>query len=346
MKASTRRLLNLLFIVATFGLIVGIAFSNNEMANAWSALFTLDPVWVWGALGCWLAYLGFDALSVWVFLRSQKHPVSVGYAFYISVIGFYYGNITPGASGGQPMQIYYMNKHDVPVGVGSSALSLKFFCSQLMVVALSGALWIVNRDFVNTQLATAKWAVYIGFGLNFIAIPGILCVALFRAPVQAVIGFFIRVGAKLRLIKDPERVTLRADAVLDTYHASIVSLGRRPGQIIAQLLLAGLSMLGLMMVPVCVYHAFGLSGVSWGRLLTISCLLFMSASYTPLPGASGAQEGGFLVYFRGLFTQGTIGLALLIWRFFTYYLFLLVGGVISIAGHLRSGRKKTNGAST
>ena len=51
----------------------------------------------------------------------------------------------------------------------------------------------------------------------------------------------------------------------------------------------------------------------------------MSASYTPLPGASGAQEGGFLLYFRGIFKDGTIGLALLIWRFFTYYLFLIVG---------------------
>ena len=54
-------------------------------------------------------------------------------------------------------------------------------------------------------------------------------------------------------------------------------------------------------------------------------MLFISASYTPLPGASGAQEGGFLLYFNGIFTEGTIGLALLVWRFFTYYIFLLIG---------------------
>ena len=40
-------------------------------------------------------------------------------------------------------------------------------------------------------------------------------------------------------------------------------------------------------------------------LLTLSLLLFISASYTPLPGASGAQEGGFLYYFRNIFTGGT-----------------------------------------
>ena len=60
-------------------------------------------------------------------------------------------------------------------------------------------------------------------------------------------------------------------------------------------------------------------------MLTLSCLLFVSASYTPLPGASGAQEGGFLLYFRGIFREGTIGRGLLVWRFFTYYLFLIAG---------------------
>ena len=58
---------------------------------------------------------------------------------------------------------------------------------------------------------------------------------------------------------------------------------------------------------------------------TLGLLLFVSASYTPLPGASGAQEGGFMRYFDGIFPGGTKGLALLIWRFFTFYLYLVVG---------------------
>ena len=39
----------------------------------------------------------------------------------------------------------------------------------------------------------------------------------------------------------------------------------------------------------------------------------------------GAQEGGFLLYYRDIFPEGIIGLALLVWRFFTYYMFLIVG---------------------
>lgn len=32
-----------------------------------------------------------------------------------------------------------------------------------------------------------------------------------------------------------------------------------------------------------------------------------------------------MAYFAGIFTDGTIGVGLLIWRFFTYYMFLIVG---------------------
>jgi len=65
-------------------------------------------------------------------------------------------------------------------------------------------------------------------------------------------------------------------------------------------------------------------------------LLFASTSYTPLPGASGAQEGGFLVYFRGMFTDANLSVALLLWRFMTYYSSLLIGA----AHQLFSAMKK------
>ena len=120
---------------------------------------------------------------------------------------------------------------------------------------------------------------------------------------------------------------------------AVLRLSRHPRQILIQLGLSALSVLGLMSVILFVYRAFGESGTPWYQLLTISFLLFLSASYTPLPGASGAQEGGFLLYYRGLFTQGTAGLALLVWRFMTYYLFLIIGAAATILTHLRGGAK-------
>ena len=330
-----RKLFSSLFIAATLGLIVVIAFSNNDLTNAWEALFTLKTEWLLCALLGWFGYMFFDMLGLYYFLRKQRYPVSLAYATYVTLLGFYYCNITPGSSGGQPMQVYYLSKRKIPVPISTSALSIKFLALQIMVVVITTVLWALNARYVNEQIPNVKLFIYIGYGLNFLSIPLILLVALHRPVVQAIILFLIRIGAKLRLIKRPEETIVRLDAGMDMYHMSIMRLMRFPKRMIWQLLFAGLSLASLMSIPLSVYHAFGQSGVHWYQIIAVSFLLFISASYTPLPGASGAQEGGFLLFFAGAFTQGTIGLALLVWRFFSYYLFLLIGALISIIGSVR-----------
>ncbi len=337
-----RNLFSILFIVFTFGIIIVLAFSNSELTNAWGVLFTLDFRWVLCALLGWAVYAGFDMLSLFYFLNRQKHPISIRSALYVTFIGFYYSNITPSASGGQPLQVYYLSKRNVPVPIGTSAISIKFFAQQMMLVLLATTFWLVNKDFVNTQLGGVKWAIYIGYAINFCSIPLILLAALHRPMVQAIIGFFVRLGGKMKLLKHPDERMVRINAGLDVYHASILRLASHPKQLIGMLALAGISIMGLMSVPLSVYHAFRMTGTPWHTVIAVSFLLFLSASYTPLPGASGAQEGGFLVFFGSMFTKGTIGLALLVWRFFTYYLFLIVGGLLSIIGQFHAKHNPSN----
>ena len=74
----------------------------------------------------------------------------------------------------------------------------------------------------------------------------------------------------------------------------------------------------------------GLNEASNIGIIAIGVLLYISASYTPLPGASGAQEGGFALFFNGIFPDANLFVALLIWRFFTYYLTVIVGAVVSM----------------
>ena len=71
MKINAKKLLSLILVAASIVLVLWIAFSNNELENAWGALESLDPVWVLGIFGCWFAYMFFDALSGWIYLRSE-----------------------------------------------------------------------------------------------------------------------------------------------------------------------------------------------------------------------------------------------------------------------------------
>ena len=254
------------------------------------------------------------------------------------LIGMYYSGITPGSAGGQPMQINALRKEGVPVEYGTLSLTVRFVMNQFTVCMLTLVLFLIHHDFVVQQLGGAIWAARIGWLLNFMSVPLVLLAAFQRKWMQSLAVKLIRLGAKIRLVRDPERTTGRVTEMLDTYHEALNEMLHHPKEILLQLLCSTVSLLGMMGSVVFTYYALGQHGTPWIHLLTLGFLLFVSASYTPLPGASGAQEGGFLLYFQGFFRDGTIGLGLLIWRFFTYYLWLITG-VIAVLTTIKKKKK-------
>lgn len=72
--------------------------------------------------------------------------------------------------------------------------------------------------------------------------------------------------------------------------------------------------------------------------MTLGIMQYISAAYTPLPGASGAQEGVFALYFGLLFPDGIRFIALLLWRFFTFYITLILGALLSLFRGLKPHR--------
>ena len=341
MDRKLKKALSILVIVLSVAAVICIAFGNQELSDAWDAVRRLDLLYILGLLGCWAVYAGGDGVGIWFCLRRQGFRLSAGAIVRITLCGFFYSNITPGASGGQPMQVAAMNKAGVPVGNGTTTVTIRLICNQFMVSLLSLAFLIANRSFVYTQLEGAIWFVRVGWVINFAVVPLVLLAAFKRTWVRKLVNGLISLLAKIRILKNPDATRESAEEELDTYHTALNALLRSPGEVIRQCLCSAASLFALTGSIVFVYHAFGMSGTPWYRLMTLAFMLFVSASYTPLPGASGAQEGGFLYYFRGIFTGGTIGLALLVWRFFTYYLFIFVGLVNLLAEKLVK-RKSTD----
>ncbi len=340
MKINWKKVMSLLLVVLSIVVVLWIAFSNNDLENAWDALGKMNPIWTFGIFCCWFIYMFADAFCYWVFFRSEGYRISLGRCVTAGLIGFYYSNITPTSAGGQPMLVNSLRKAGIPVGYGTTAATIRFICNQFAVTFLSLVFWMANRDFVNAQLGDSVWFIRIGWIINFSGIPLVLLAAFRRSLIQRIALFFIDLLVKIHLIKNREAAVASVTNVLDTYHAGMKELLHRPGRILIQALGAACGIMGLIGSIYFVYHAFGYSATPWYHLITLSFALYISACYTPLPGASGAQEGGFLLYFRNIFPGEIIGLALLVWRFFTYYMFLLVGMFIVVLERIIVNREE------
>ena len=326
-------------IILSLVMVLFVVFRNPELENAWDVLAALEPHWFAACLLCFAGYVWAEGSGLCAFLRMEGFHVRVTTATHFSFAGFYYANITPGASGGQPMQVYLMRKRGIPGGVATSALTARYFFNQMTVVLVALALWALNRDFVAAQLGGVRLFIILGCLVNFATVPIVVLVMLNRPLVERIGRWGIGVLARHRLCKHPEAAESRMMDTLDHFHGSLFDLLRHPGHLLLQLVISIIEMACLMLVPLMVYKALGLSGTPWYHLVTVAYLLFVSASYTPLPGASGAQEGGFLVYFAGLFPSGTLSVALLVWRFTTYYVCLLLGAADQVYSSLRAKRQ-------
>lgn len=326
MKQSKRsRIISTALILCSIAMVIVIAFSNSELTNAWQALKSLHQGWLMMCVACLAGYIAAEGMGLSAFLKARGYRLPLPSAIHLSFQGLYYANITPGSSGGQPMQVYLMKRRNIPVGVGSSALTVRFFFNQLAAVVMTIALWLGEMAFCRVQLGRVSALIVAGWLVNFSSVPLILLAVFKRSLMDHIARWLIGLGARLRLVKQPEEALTRVEGILDNFHDSIREVMKRPGQLVAQMALSLTEMLCLTAVTIGVYHAFGQTGASWSQLLAVAFMLFVSASYTPLPGASGAQEGGFLLYYRGIFTGGTLSVALLVWRFMTYYLILIIG---------------------
>ncbi len=324
-KRTRSSILNALVIFITIGLVIYLGATNGDIGETWRALRSADTGWMVAAAGSFLVFVVFESLGLHVFFRQQGIKAKFRSSLLVSLIGMFYSNVTPAATGGQPMQVFAFRKRGIPAGVSSSGLAVKFFCFQTAVLSLGGLMWILNPGIVGRCIDQGRVIVATGFVLNGVTVLAVLLLAVNRNIVRGIITLIIRLLKFLHIIKSVENAASRADAALADFGASVDMLTHHPVRLLGLLMISYMQVLGLMSIAYCVYRAMGQSAASYGEILTLQVLLYIAASFTPLPGASGAQEGGFYLFFQDVFPENKLLAALLLWRFFTYYLTLIIG---------------------
>ena len=68
----------------------------------------------------------------------------------------------------------------------------------------------------------------------------------------------------------------------------------------------------------------------------MQAVLFISVSALPLPGAVGVSESGFMIIYKTLFPANILSSAMLISRGISFYLLILVSGLIISITYLRN----------
>lgn len=149
--------------------------------------------------------------------------------------------------------------------------------------------------------------------------------------------------AKLRIVKDYRRSFVK---VMHTVREYVVMSRKFIGNFwiaLGMLLLTVAQLLVVYSIPFVVYCTFmPVDWNVWFTLMTMAVVSDMACSFIPLPGGSGMAELSFFALFATLLIgipDGVLVWALLLWRVYTYYGYLLQGLLVMFYDFLFGNKK-------
>lgn len=258
-------------------------------------------------------------------------------ALSINLIGEYYSCITPFSSGGQPAQVYYMLKENIPIGKSTSILMMKFIIYQSVITIYSITMFIIRWDYVSTNLSKALPFICTGIIINGVVIIVIFMLFLNDNIVRNILNSILRFINKF---KDMSKYERKINEILNEYTTSINKLKQDIFATIKLSIIAVFQATCYFGITYFVYISLGLKGTSAMDVIAIQSLLYMAVSFVPTPGTLGASEGAFHIFFSFLFTNGLVVYAMLLWRIVSYYSCIVVGGIVTLLVHLKDSTKK------
>lgn len=343
-KKWVKTLFTILFILLNVVVIAVTAF--NEFGNSENAVALSKVKIHWWmlipAVGCFLIATIIDVYKYVLMLRKagkvegdEKKIWAV--ARRTVLIGKYYDNITPASIGGQPFQIYYMHKNGgvekgmattIPI-IGMISLQIGFLIIAILTFILGGGA-INNPALVTTAC----------FGLLFYAFwpVTIMGATFFPKPMTKIIKFGVRIGARIKLIKNEKKTLEKAEEAVFEYARSFKEILKTRGLFLKTILISVLFHILISSIPFFVLTAFG-GNVDFLSSFTITVAVTSAVYFVPTPGNSGAAEGTFYAVFSAL-SKGYVFWAMLIWRFLIYYIYIILGPVEYLMMHFEKKRAK------
>lgn len=309
-------------------------FRGQNIGHMIDAMTKVNPIYMMIAIGCMGIFVGSEALNIKRSLRLYGYLVSWRQCLKYALVGFFFSSVTPSASGGQPMQLYYMHKDRIEVSHGMLALMMELVSYQFVTVIMVVLAFLVHFSFFNETLPAVKYVLMIGIGIN-VSILALLLMALFSKKWLLTLIRFISTFLRKLHFKKADQIEEKALSQCEMYQAGARVIKANKKTMIKILLTTCTQIIALHSIPFWIYKAFGLTGYSLGVVISIQAVLYITVSVVPLPGAVGASESGFMMLFSTLFPTQIIHSAMLLSRGVSFYLFVLISGLYIAFIHSR-----------
>lgn len=286
-------------------------------------------------VGFMLLYFLTEAWNIWAILKTFKEKITFLKALKFTFVNFFFCSVSPGASGGQPMELYYMTREKISGAHATLAILIQTSGIQFAVMLL-GTICMLTSP---VEMSRIVWTLFvIGFIINGTALIVLMLSIFSNKTVRKMVRGGMKILRKLK-VKKVDEWQEGIEHGLDDYAEGSKYIRAHKGQFAMSMGRSVLQIACYYLIPFCVYKSFGLSGHTIWELFAIQSIVFMSTSGLPIPGAIGASESVFFSLYGMVFGAELLSSATLLSRGVSFYIFVLVGFVVVFANIIWLRRK-------
>lgn len=345
MTAKKRALQIALFFVIMF-LTFYTLLGGQDLSKIGRAVSEMSFAYLVPAVALAVFFVCAEGYMIWYLLRSMRAQKD-GYkassllrCIQYSFIGFFYSGITPSATGGQPVQLYYMNKDgnrgsDSTVVLMTVAAAYKFV---LVVMGLGILLFWLTP--LRHELGKFFPLYLLGLALNVVLVILILGVMLFPQVILKGARLFERLFIRLKIWRPSDERETKILEFIDSYQQAVVWLKQHKGSLIVVIFVTFLQRCSVFVLTYMVYLGFGLNGSGAVKVILLQAAVYIAVDMLPLPGAQGITELMYQAVFVHVFTGTYLVPSMLVSRGINFYFLLVISLLVVLVNRFILDRRR------
>lgn len=284
--------------------------------------------WFWLLVGALVMFLSW-VVETWVLqimVHSKQAHLPFKEAIRVPLVEQLFNAITPFATGGQPAQLFAMLQSGIEGGRASSVLLMKFIVYQFMVLINFVLTMVVGFERIAAHVGPLASLIVFGMTIHVFVIIGLLLVMYYYNFTKKLVGILlIPVGWFVGQEKRQELDTQLAEKI-DTFYEESLHLKQEKWKVIKACALTLVQLMLYYSVPYFVLLSLHVTHVDIIRVMVLHVMIVMIVSLFPIPGGAGGAEYSFKSIFATyVVSQSRLVLAMMLWRFLTYYMGMIAG---------------------
>ena len=332
-KSNLKMIRNLVFFILLIIVTFAFIFKDQDINELINTISSVNVKYV--IIGCLLMFLTFliesyNVRSVLVALKEKK--LSIIKTLKLTWIGFFFSAITPAATGGQPVEVYYMTKENISTANGTMAMLLQLCGYQISAISISIICVILNPSIVKDGLI---WFYLLGLTLNGIGLSFMLIGIFSKKMTRKIVNVFIKL-LKLARIKNVDKKIIKIEQCLSQYNDSSEYILSHKSEFFKSVFRVFIQIVVFHSIPYFIYRSFGLTDHSFLEVFSMQAILYTTVSSIPLPGSIGVSETLFLKIYGTVFAKSILSGAMLIFRFVSFYLYIIISAIVVILNAVKT----------